>query len=179
MEKNTSSPPIERHFTATAYVIHDQKVLLHYHAKLKKWLPPGGHVEENETPVDCVIREAYEETGLHIALIPDEHLWIDRHNAKSLERPFLCLLENIPAYGATPAHQHIDHIFVARPLSGTLHHAVMIRWFTLDEVLLLQPDEEIFVETQETIRVVLAKYGLNTYTTKDLLRNLASTIPAK
>lgn len=165
MEKNTSSPSAKKHFTATAYVIHDEKVLLHYHAKLQKWLPPGGHVEENETPVECAIREAYEETGLHIALIPDEHLWIDRPNAKSCERPFLCLLENIPAYKDTPAHQHIDQIFVARPLSGTLHPVETIRWFTLEEVFLLHPEEEIFVETQETIRVVLAKYGLNAYTT--------------
>src|ERR1700730_4316464 len=111
MEKNTSKKPIERHFTATAFVIHDQKVLLLYHAKFNKWLPPGGHVEENETPVTCAIREAYEETGLHIELIQDEHLWIDRPNARSCERPFLCLIENVPAYGNSPAHQHIDQIF--------------------------------------------------------------------
>ena len=29
-----------------------------------KWLGVGGHFEEKESPFDCVIREAYEETGL-------------------------------------------------------------------------------------------------------------------
>jgi len=57
---------MEKHFTATTYIIQDGKVLLIPHSKLGKWLPPGGHVELNETPPECAIREALEETGLEI-----------------------------------------------------------------------------------------------------------------
>ncbi len=50
-------------------IIRDNKILL----GLRKgshgsntWAPPGGHLEFNETPVDCAIRETREETGLDI-----------------------------------------------------------------------------------------------------------------
>lgn len=31
-----------------------------------KWSCPGGHLEENETPEECIIREVFEETGIII-----------------------------------------------------------------------------------------------------------------
>jgi 8-oxo-dGTP pyrophosphatase MutT (NUDIX family) len=150
---------MEKHFTATVYVIEDEKVLLLLHPKHNKWLPPGGHLEKNETPVACALREVLEETGIAVELIKEEHLWIDRYNAVSTERPFLCLIENIPAYKDVAAHQHIDFIFVGRPLSKPILNE-RLRWFTLDEALALKPDEEIFAETQETISVILEKYCL-------------------
>jgi 8-oxo-dGTP diphosphatase len=33
------------------------------------WSFPGGHLEPNETAIECVIRETYEETGLHVELV--------------------------------------------------------------------------------------------------------------
>lgn len=140
---------VEKHFTATAYIIDQGKVLLLMHPKLKKWLPPGGHVEANETPPDCARREALEETGLEIELIHQENLWLNFWNASSIERPYLCLLENIPAHGDKPAHQHIDMIYLAKPLTGTILESV--RWFSLKEVEAMADDEEIFAETKATI----------------------------
>ena len=148
----------EKHFTATAYIIEQDKVLLLMHPKLKKWLPPGGHVEPNETPPECARREALEDTGLTIELIHQENLWINFWNASSIERPYLCLLENIPAYGDKPAHQHIDMIYLAKPLQGTLLEGV--RWFTLSEVEKMTDDEEIFSETKTTIRHILMENSL-------------------
>jgi len=52
-----------RHFTATGFVVHDGCVLLHWHPKVKAWLPPGGHIDENEDPVQAVLREVWEESG--------------------------------------------------------------------------------------------------------------------
>jgi 8-oxo-dGTP pyrophosphatase MutT (NUDIX family) len=144
---------MEKHFTATAYIIDQGKVLLLMHPKLKKWLPPGGHIEQNETPPECAKREAQEETGLEIELIEQENLWLNFWNASSIERPYLCLLENIPAHGNTPAHQHIDMIYLAKPLRGTLLEGV--RWFSLEEVEKMTDEEEIFTETKTTIRHLL------------------------
>ncbi len=147
-----------KQFTATVYILEADKVLLLLHPKIGKWLPPGGHLEENETPPDGAKREAKEETGLDVALIKEEHLWVERWNATSFERPFLCLLENIPAHGSHPAHQHIDFIYLGHPVSGEIseEHRAMhsIRWFSLQEVIELKEDVEIFQETKETIQKI-------------------------
>lgn len=55
------------HLNSTAcYLKKDHKVLMIKFTK--KWghvyAPPGGKFEEGETPLDCIIREFYEETGL-------------------------------------------------------------------------------------------------------------------
>ena len=146
---------IHKHFTATAYILSENKILLLPHPKLKKWLPPGGHVEPDETPSECAKRETLEETGLEIEIIPQENIWIEASNATSLERPYMCLLENIPPFGDMPFHQHIDFIYVARPLKGELLPDV--RWFSLEELDLLIEEEEIFLETKKTIRHLLLK----------------------
>lgn len=60
-----------RHFCACAYVVNpdNQKLLLVKHKEYNKWLQPGGHIENNETPEEAAIREVYEETGIKITLI--------------------------------------------------------------------------------------------------------------
>lgn len=148
--------PIPRHFTVTAYILNDSKVLLLEHPKLKKWLPPGGHLELNETPIEGIKREVFEETGLEIELIRQENIWLDCYNAASIERPYLCLLENIPPHHNTPAHQHIDLIYLARPIGGELKGA---KWFAWDEVERLVTDQEIFGETKSTIQHILQSHA--------------------
>lgn len=47
-------------------IIFDEgnRILLAKHADTKCWVAPGGSIEPNENPVDAVIRETVEETGL-------------------------------------------------------------------------------------------------------------------
>jgi len=144
---------MEKHLTATVYVWQESKVLLLKHPKHNKWLPPGGHVEINETPPDCARREVLEETGLQVELIREEHLWLKTEGVISCERPFMCLIENIPAHKEQPAHQHIDFIYLGYPIGGSLHPlpAEELRWFTVQEVLALPSPTEIFPDIQETI----------------------------
>lgn len=47
-----------------AIIVQDGKILLTHELKSGWWLIPGGGIEEGETPEECVIREAEEETGL-------------------------------------------------------------------------------------------------------------------
>lgn len=154
-----------RQFTATVYILNDARVLLHFHKKFNKWLPAGGHLEADETPPECAKREAMEETGLEIAFIQDERVWVSFPHASSLERPFLCLLENVPAYKDQPAHQHIDFIYLAKPVGGSLDPQAVIdtqlRWFTLDEVLALKTDEEVFSDTQQIIQTIFQSCLIN------------------
>lgn len=150
---------MEKQLTSSVYIIDDNKVLLIFHKKLQKWLPPGGHLDANETPPQAAKREALEETGLEIEFIKQENIWINRWNANSFERPYLCLLEEIPAFGEKVAHQHIDFIYVARPSGGKIVQNLIetsgIHWFTWEEIEALKTDQEIFAETQETIRHLL------------------------
>ena len=104
-----------RHFTATAFVVQDGATLLHWHPKLDMWLPPGGHVEENEDPVQAVLREVEEETGIAVEVAPTG--WVENglSGPVQIPPPLTILIEDIddPVDGF---HQHIDFIYVCRPV---------------------------------------------------------------
>jgi len=71
-DKNIGRKPFD--FTAAGYVVSGEKVLLVSHRKLKKWLPPGGHIMKDkagkfiESPEETVIREVREETGFDVEI---------------------------------------------------------------------------------------------------------------
>ena len=100
------------HITCTAVIVHphEQSILLMFHHRLKMWLLPGGHVEEQDATLrDVAAREAKEETLVQIvAPIGDGIVGIDVH----------C----IPAKGAEPYHLHHDLLWAFR--AGTEHIAV-------------------------------------------------------
>jgi 8-oxo-dGTP pyrophosphatase MutT (NUDIX family) len=150
---------MEKQLTATAYIVNNQEVLLIYHKKMQKWLPPGGHVDPNELPSDAAIREAFEETGIEIEIITQENVWVKNWNAKSFPRPYLCLLEEIPAYRDQPAHQHMDFIYVAKSIGGKLENNHIetdgLKWFNLQEIEKLESDVDIFEETKQVIRQII------------------------
>lgn len=55
------------HIVSGAFVVDEkfEHILLIYHAKLKKWLQPGGHCEqEDQTALGASQRELLEETGI-------------------------------------------------------------------------------------------------------------------
>ena len=56
-------------YATGAFVVSGGRVLLIHHRKLGYWTCPGGHVESDETPEDCVVRETLEETGVNIVLV--------------------------------------------------------------------------------------------------------------
>ena len=87
---------MERQFTATVYILNEERVLLIQHRKLGKWLPPGGHIDPNETPPEAAKREVLEETGLEVELIQQENVWINSWNANSFERPLHVLTRRNP-----------------------------------------------------------------------------------
>lgn len=105
------------HFTATGFVFNArEEVLLVKHRKLGVWLPPGGHVEENELPDDAVLREIREETGVTADILPNR-LGIVPSGCRELETPFLILLEDIAGDGS---HNHIDLIYLCTTQDETL-----------------------------------------------------------
>ena len=47
-----------------AIIVKAGKIMLSHETKIDQWMIPGGGIEGNETPAECCIREAAEETGL-------------------------------------------------------------------------------------------------------------------
>jgi 8-oxo-dGTP pyrophosphatase MutT (NUDIX family) len=101
--------PVSRDFCVAVFVVHAGRVLLHFHRKLGRWLPPGGHIEPNELPDEAAIREVWEETGVHVTLLGDPSITIDAPEfPRQLRRPAGIQLEDI-----APGHQHIDLVYFA------------------------------------------------------------------
>lgn len=102
-----------RHFTATAYVVHEEKTALHFHPKLEMWLPPGGHLDRDELPHEAAIREAQEETGLAVTL-EQSSTGAQSPTARPIPQPVSIMLEDIDIHDEHVAHQHIDFIYYAQ-----------------------------------------------------------------
>lgn len=91
------------HLTGSAWIIDatGQNVLLTHHAKLNRWLQPGGHADGDENILQVALREAEEETGLTDFINLAEGIFdIDIHT--------------IPARQEFPEHQHYDVRFLLR-----------------------------------------------------------------
>jgi len=133
------SASITRDFTATTFVVHEQRTLLLRHRKLGMWLPPGGHIDPHELPDQAALREVREETGLDVALLAQGS---SLGNVQVLPQPHCLLLELI-----SPGHEHIDLIYFARVCGGSLAHAereaLAARWFTWDDLADLEIAEDI------------------------------------
>tara|TARA_B100000214_G_scaffold375374_1_gene361433 strand:- start:1114 stop:1665 length:552 start_codon:yes stop_codon:yes gene_type:complete len=107
-----------RHQTATGFIVHREKTLLHYHPKVREWLPPGGHIEKNEDPLEAIVREINEETGLSsdykkyndfVYPVPTNEI-LSISNLEQVYAPYSIMLENV--YDREVGeHQHIDHIY--------------------------------------------------------------------
>ena len=122
-----------RHFTATGYVVVNESVLLHWHSKVGAFLPPGGHIEPNEDPVQALHREITEETGLEAVIMPHEPL-LDISYPQQIYPPVTVMIEDIHD-PQTGYHQHIDMIYFCRG-PKTLH-SLKKGWFLVTQNQLL------------------------------------------
>lgn len=159
---------MQRHFTATAFVIDSKmRTLLLWHKRLGRWMPPGGHVDSNETPEEAAKRECKEETGLDVEILGEEQqdlFALAPAEGRILKKPIAFLLENIPASEerGEPAHQHMDFLYVAKPLHEDQvvklaeEEGREIRWFTREEIAALDPEKEIFANVQRCMLQLLS-----------------------
>jgi len=145
---------IFNHFTATGIVFNSKnEILMIHHNKLQVWLPPGGHIEENELPDDAVLREIYEETNIKAEIISNKReIGLKDSHCRELEIPFTVLLEDIEGNGT---HNHIDMIFICKAVNEDLipqkNEVHGIGWFTYEEIKKLKTFENVIKSISKAI----------------------------
>jgi len=108
------------------YLIYDsiaKKFLLLKHKKAQQWLPGGGHVEENEYPIDALIRELREELNLEPIFMYKEPV-------------FLSVSETL---NESPSHIDVSFCYL---LKGDIHQHIEFdknefetyKWFSIDDI---------------------------------------------
>jgi ADP-ribose pyrophosphatase YjhB (NUDIX family) len=133
-----SAKEVKRHFTATGFVVDGSKTLLHWHKRLQQWMPPGGHIEADEDPVQAVLREIREETGLITEVISTRDA-VPFDYPEQLAPPYTILVEDIP--GPDEPHKHIDMIYFCRVVNDEKRLATepTLRWVDVEELRLANP----------------------------------------
>jgi 8-oxo-dGTP pyrophosphatase MutT (NUDIX family) len=102
-------------------IIKDNKILLQYKAAGRfgegKWNGPGGKMEPDETPLEGVIREVCEETGLTV-IDPELNGLIDFY------------------FGMKPEPDWTTYIFRVTEFTGELksNNEGILRWFEIDNI---------------------------------------------
>ncbi len=112
------------HVTASALIVGRRGVVLHRHAVLGNWIPPGGHIDAGEAPWEAAVREAQEETGLDLVLAGGT--------------PQLALVDVHPG---VRGHTHLDLSYLvngddADP-SPPPHEGQEVSWYSWSEALLI------------------------------------------
>jgi 8-oxo-dGTP pyrophosphatase MutT (NUDIX family) len=110
------------HVTGSALVVGRRGTVLHLHKRLGRWMQPGGHLDPGEAPWEAALREAMEETGLHLCHpgTGPRFIHLDVHPAAS-------------------EHTHLDVRYLLAgddrdpsPPPGESPH---VRWFTLEDAI--------------------------------------------
>jgi len=146
-----------RHFCASVFVFDPltKRILLVFHKKFNKWVQPGGHIEENETPEETAVREVFEETGIKVKLVGERFPRED-----DFIRP-LGIQKNRNKQGDL----HIDITYLAVPVGkveqkGLDNEVKEIGWFTREEL----ENISVFPDIKITMDYILKNHnrsGLN------------------
>lgn len=122
-------------FTAEAFIVHKNKVLLRKHDKYKIWLSVGGHIELDEEPNQAVIREVKEEVGLDVELVCKENYsLIENNQYKPLIPP-----EFLNIHKINDNHKHISMVYFAKSNTEKLvlseeEKSDECKWFTKEDL---------------------------------------------
>ena len=124
------------HITGSAFIIDESgtHALLTHHAKLNRWLQPGGHADGDDNVLRVAMREGEEETGLMgFKLLHPGFFDIDIHT--------------IPARTDFPEHQHYDVRFLLQANRGdtftVTEESHALAWVPFDELAKLTANDSI------------------------------------
>lgn len=143
-EKAFLRSAIDAHFTASAWIVSSdyKKALLLYHAKLNKWLQPGGHADGQTDLAQVAAKEACEETGLINLTMPLQSIFdIDIHS--------------IPAKGNIQKHLHYDirYLYICQEEDAVEinHESKAFKWLTIEDILDTIENESLLRMARKTL----------------------------
>jgi 8-oxo-dGTP pyrophosphatase MutT (NUDIX family) len=136
------------HMTGSAWIVDETRsyVLLTHHAKLNRWLQPGGHADGDENIHRVALTEAMEETGLtNFDLLSKGIFDIDIHI--------------IPARGEFPQHDHYDvricmEANMRTPLTLT-RESQALEWVPINELAARTMNNQSMLRMAEKIKRLL------------------------
>lgn len=141
-----------RHFTSTVYVVNERATALHHHERIDSWLPPGGHIDRDELPIEAAKREVREEIGQEVSIPGDERTKIGP-NSYELPGPAHLNLHDIHHYDdGSVGHQHIDFLYFGTVPTRDISPADGERrdthweWFTVED---LERDDRLSREVRD------------------------------
>jgi 8-oxo-dGTP pyrophosphatase MutT (NUDIX family) len=139
------------HWVATAYVVKHSRVLLGFHPKLGLVLPPGGHLEQGETPHEAAIRETIEETGLRVEIVDSmSTIPSSEPEIRLLATPIGVQLEYLPM-----CDTHLNFVFAARVVNeGSRLNDSGFEWWTLDQLESSSLTDEVRMYSRRAISAV-------------------------
>ncbi|MGE0539119.1 MAG: NUDIX domain-containing protein [Dehalococcoidia bacterium] len=118
-----SEVDVLRHLTVTGFLVYEGRVLFHWHRRNQMWLPMGGHIEPNEDPVEAVLREVEEESGVAAVVMPTT-VPLPFSNIPQRPPPATIILAPVRACSVARALdwtgriEHIDLVYYCRPTAG-------------------------------------------------------------
>jgi 8-oxo-dGTP pyrophosphatase MutT (NUDIX family) len=131
---------VRRAFSVAVYARRGDRVLVIEHRRLRTWLPIGGELEPDETPLEAAVRELREETGLAGAFrplrgaadgVPAGLLGYEEHQAgsKGLHMNFVFVAEVPPGVDVTPNDEFEAFRWVDRAELDGLASPLNVRQF--------------------------------------------------
>ncbi len=128
------------HITSSALITNRNfsKVLLTYHAKLKKWLQLGGHCDGEHLIHLSAMREAKEESGLNDINFVDIFNFPQFTQLENDPIPFDIDIHSIPARKDEPEHFHYDirYLLIADEAESIVvsEESLDLKWIHLADI---------------------------------------------
>ena len=143
MTATVAEPKLKKELVTTVYILNADgtKMLLLLHPKFEKWMPAGGHVEEDECIHEAAIREVKEEFNVAVDFsICSTETPAGFGNSEKLPSPFCVQRHTVNNPKHPPVHVHEDVVYIATLVAAEepnirTENDIPWKWVTKDDVL--------------------------------------------